>query len=63
MTQTEQIRRHLASGQTITPVEALRQYGCLRLAARIYDLRGSMKINRRIAQRGGKRFAEYWRAT
>ena len=29
----------LRRGNSITPIEALRQYGCFRLAARIYDLR------------------------
>lgn len=39
MTQTEQIRAHLESGQSITPLQALSEYGCLRLGARIYELR------------------------
>ena len=39
MTQQEQISDHLLSGRTLTPAEALRLYGCFRLASRIYDLR------------------------
>lgn len=34
-----EIAAHLKAGMTITPDEALKQYGCGRLAARIYDLR------------------------
>ena len=41
MTQTETILAHLQSGGSITPIDALRLYGCFRLAARIKDLRDS----------------------
>lgn len=33
------IRRRLTEGGSITPLEALRDYGCYRLASRISDLR------------------------
>jgi len=39
MTQKEQIIRHLKLYQQITPMDALNDYGCFRLAARVYDLR------------------------
>lgn len=39
MKQTEQIYRHLQQHGSITPLEALREYGCMRLGARIYDLK------------------------
>lgn len=39
MTQKEMILRHLRDYGTITPVDALREYGCMRLGARIYDLK------------------------
>lgn len=39
MSQTKQILRHLRSGRMITQLEALELFGCLRLSARIYDLR------------------------
>lgn len=39
MTQTETILAHLQTGEGITPLDALRDYGCFRLAARIKDLR------------------------
>lgn len=37
--QLEQVREHLITHRTITPIQALEQYGCYRLAARICDLR------------------------
>ena len=39
MSQSNQILAHLKKGKTITPLEALRLYGTMRLAARINDLR------------------------
>lgn len=39
LSQKEQILRHLREHDTITPQEALREYGCMRLSARILELR------------------------
>jgi len=39
MTQAEQILAHLEAGKSITPLEALKEYGIFRLGARIYDLK------------------------
>lgn len=39
MKQTEKILRHLRDYGSITPLEALQEYGCMRLGARIYDLK------------------------
>ena len=39
MSQNQEILKHLKEGKTITPLDALREFGCFRLAARIYDLR------------------------
>lgn len=59
-TQMKQIRKHLESGKSITPLEALRLYGCFRLGARIYDLRAEgMTIETNLIEEVGKRFAEY----
>jgi len=33
------VLKHLKSGKSLTPLTALSQYGIMRLAARIYDLR------------------------
>ena len=62
--QTQAIAAHLESGQSITPMQALRKFGCARLAARILDLRKAgyeietKKVKRR--SRGvTKTFARY----
>ena len=39
MNQTEQVREHLEHYGSITPLEALREYGIMRLSARIHQLR------------------------
>lgn len=39
MTQTEMILGHLKEHGSITPLEAIRDYGIMRLGARIWDLR------------------------
>ena len=39
MSQCEKILCHLQTRGTITPVEAMNEYGCMRLGARIWDLR------------------------
>ena len=39
MTQNEQIKSALLAGETLTPLDALQQFNCFRLAARIKDLR------------------------
>jgi hypothetical protein len=60
MTQTEQIRAHLVSGRDITPLEALDQYGCFRLAARVADLRAEgLDVQTVTEERNGKRYARY----
>jgi hypothetical protein len=59
-TQNQLIRQHLESGKSITPLEALSMYGCLRLGARIYDLRqDGLPIKTEIKRNGEKWFAEY----
>jgi hypothetical protein len=39
MTQNKQILHYLKTGKSITPLEALYQFGCLRLSARIFELK------------------------
>lgn len=59
-THNQLIRQHLESGKTITPLEALNRYGCLRLGARIYDLkRDGLPIKTERKTNGKKWFAEY----
>ena len=38
-TQLELIRAALLAGRALTPLEALREFGCFRLGARIWELR------------------------
>ena len=57
------IESHLNRGWKLNPLQALKKYGCLRLAARIADLRNAgMNITTRKVTRNGKTFAEYQRA-
>jgi hypothetical protein len=60
-TQNAMILAHLREGHEITPLEALEKFGCLRLAARISDLRATgQSIGVRIHNApNGKRFAAY----
>jgi hypothetical protein len=52
--------RHLQSGRTITPLEALEQFGCFRLAAHIDVYRkAGHRIFTKMVSNGGKEFAEY----
>lgn len=37
--QKQKILEHLLSGKTLSPLEALKLYGCFRCGARIFDLR------------------------
>jgi hypothetical protein len=58
--QNQLIRQHLESGKSITPLEALSMYGCLRLGARIYDLRqDGLPVKTEIKRNGKKWFAKY----
>jgi hypothetical protein len=60
MNQTEQIRKHLLKHNSITPLEALKKFRCMRLAARIRDLRadGFNVLTVRVS-RGEKNYARY----
>jgi len=62
VTQCENIRAHLLRGERITPIEALNFYECMRLGARIYDLRGEgIAIQSRMKElKNGKKVAEYY---
>jgi len=60
MSQEQRILKHLESGQSLTPLDALSKFGCFRLSARIYDLRGrGHKIRVEQARANGKTFARY----
>jgi hypothetical protein len=58
--QKNNILAHLKRGATITPLDALEQYGCFRLAAVIHSLRADgHKIKTKKITRRGKTFASY----
>ena len=53
------IKRHLIS-KPISPLEALQEYGCFRLAARIAELReDGLNIETVQTKQNGKTFATY----
>lgn len=59
-TQTQRIRRHLLAHNSITPLQALRLFKCLRLAARIWELKKTgFSIVKHMVRRGEKSFAKY----
>ena len=57
--QKRAILRHLQARKSITPLEALKRYGCFRLAARIQELRQEHRIDTETVKRNGKRYARY----
>ena len=58
MSQSDAILEHLKAGNSITPVDALRDFGCFRLAARIDDLRQrGHDIETVTEKRNGKKYA------
>ena len=60
MTQANQILSALKRGEKLTPLQALKRYGCMRLAARIKDLRDAgYEINTTLTRTQGSRVARY----
>ena len=61
ITQEARILAALQSGHRVTPLVALRRFGCFRLGARIYALkRKGYKIESHIVKAGDAHVAEYW---
>lgn len=59
-TQNAAILAHLHTGDSITPMDALRLYSCFRLAARIKDLRDEgYAIDTMMDGDGSKKWARY----
>ena len=60
MSQNNQILEYLKSGKKLTPLTALKKFGCFRLGARIFDLkRQGHNIDTQFKTKKGKTFAEY----
>lgn len=61
--QNELIRSYLNSGGYLSALDALKMFGCMRLGARIYNLKQSgMKISRIMVEdrKRNKRYAVYY---
>jgi hypothetical protein len=65
-TQKEMIFNHLKTGAKITPIEALKWFGCFRLADVVYKLEKQkrVRIERKLvgykSAYGVKYFSQYW---
>ena len=61
-TQKALILKALQQGDRLTHLDAEKRFNCLRLGARIYDLkkRGHNIISKMITVPSGKRVAQYW---
>lgn len=60
LTHETQLLRHLREHRSITPMEALEEFGCYRLAARIHDLRtAGHPIHTIMTAHDGDRYAKY----
>lgn len=61
MTQTEMVLDYIQKHGAITPLEALTELGCMRLGARVWELRhAGLPIERAMVEANGKRFAKYY---
>jgi hypothetical protein len=61
-TQSKAILAHLQQGNTITALEAIYMFGCMRLSSRICDLRDMgymIDTNMVKDEKTGKRYAKY----
>ncbi len=60
MNQRQSILNHMQTRGPITPIEALQEYGCFRLGARIWDLKqDGWPISAKMITMKGKHFAQY----
>tara|TARA_R110000765_G_scaffold89550_2_gene170785 strand:+ start:179 stop:427 length:249 start_codon:yes stop_codon:yes gene_type:complete len=58
--QSNRILKHMQEGYGITPITALQNYGCFRLAAVVFDLkREGHNIKTTIVRENEKKFARY----
>jgi hypothetical protein len=58
---TKKIKSWLLQGRKITPLQALSKWGCMRLSARILELRKEgHDIRTKLITRNGKTFAQYY---
>ena len=61
--QSEKILRAFERGEVLTPMKALKRFGCFRLAARVFDLRrDGHDIRCQLLERAGKKVGHYYLA-
>lgn len=62
ISQSKAIAAWLMTGHSITPLEALQMFGCLRLGARVWDLRekGMDIVSRKLQVSPRKRVSQYF---
>lgn len=60
--QNELIKNHLLAGKSITALEALQKFGCLRLSGRIHNLRRDhdLPVQAERVKKNGKYIARYY---
>jgi len=60
LSQKQEILKYLKEGNELTPMEALRKFGCFRLGARIWDLKAEgWEIDTETIKENGKHFSRY----
>ena len=60
MSHNARVLTELQTGRSLTPMDALKEFGCFRLGARIKDLRNEgINIITTMVKQNGKRFASY----
>lgn len=59
--QVTRIKKDLEAGKVLDPMQALHDYGCLRLAARIKDVkdRYGLLVEKKMVKKDGKEYATY----
>lgn len=60
--QSKQILEYLQKGNSLTPLEALKMFDCMRLGARVYDLKnqGHDIVTEMVTDaKSGKKYASY----
>jgi hypothetical protein len=62
VSQEKRILDHLLNGRSLTPIDALQQFGCFRLGARIYQLKkiGYNIESKTVETQSGKRVSLYY---
>lgn len=58
--QTQKIANYLLKGRSLTSLQALKLFGCFRLASRVREIRETYKVKTEIVKtKGGSRIGKY----